>query len=95
MPRKFYYKNVTIKHNKMYGYNTQEVSVYYLDQTGQPHLIDRFTYHTGSTPGPEQEIVDYLTSHAYGKGYFIPKKYHGKKYWEDNIYKTYRIFEMF
>ena len=34
MTRKFYFKDVTIKRNKMYGYNIQEVSVYYLDKEG-------------------------------------------------------------
>lgn len=98
MAKKFYFKDVTIKRNKMYGYNIQEVSVYYLDKEGQPHLIDRFNYQTGSTPGNKQEIVDYLTSHAYGLDkphYYIPKKYNGKNYYDDEIYKKYKIFEMF
>ena len=32
MTRKFYFKDELIKRNKMYGYNIQEVSVYYLDK---------------------------------------------------------------
>lgn len=90
MTRKFYFKNVTIKHNKMYGYNTQEVSVYYLDKEGQPHLIDRFNYETGSTPGAQQEVFNFLSKNGY-----ISQKYAGKKYYESNAYKVYKLFEMF
>ena len=65
MARKFYFKDVTIKHNKMYGYNIQEVSVYYLDEEGQPRLIDRLTYQTGSTPGNKQEVFNFLSDKGY------------------------------
>lgn len=77
MTRKFYFKDVTIKRNKMYGYNIQEVSVYYLDKEGQPRLIDRITYQTGSTPGSKQEVFNLLTD----KGY-ISQKYKGKNYYD-------------
>ena len=93
--RKFYFKDVLVEHNKRYGYSIRKISVYYLAKNGQPHLIDQFYYNTGSTPGAKQEIVNYLTSHRYSKGYFIPSKYHGKKYYDDGIYKIYQIFEMF
>ena len=74
MTRKFYFKDVTIKRNKMYGYNIQEVSVYYLDKEGQPHLIDRLNYQTGSTPGSKQEVFNLLSERGY-----ISQKYKGKK----------------
>ena len=90
MTRKFYFKDVTIKRNKMYGYNIQEVSIYYLDKEGFPNLIDRITYQTGSTPGNKQEVFNFLT----GKGY-ISQKYKGKNYYDSGAYKIYKLFEMF
>jgi hypothetical protein len=74
----------------MYGYNTQEVSVYYLDKEGQPHLIDRFNYQTGSTPGVHQEVFNFLSKNGY-----ISQKYTNKKYYESGAYKIYKLFEMF
>ena len=90
MTRKFYFKDVTIKRNKMYGYNIQEVSVYYLDKEGQPHLIGRTTYNTGSTPGNKQEAFDFLADNGY-----VPQKYKGKNYYDSGAYKIYKLFEMF
>lgn len=90
MARKFYFKEATIKHSKMYGYNTQEVSVYYLDKEGQPHLINRFTYKTSSTPGVKQEVFNFLSNNGY-----ISQKYAGKNYYESYAYKVYKLFEMF
>ena len=90
MARKFYFKDVTIKHNKMYGYNIQEVSVYYLAEEGQPRLIDRLTYQTGSTPGNKQEAFDFLADNGY-----VPQKYKGKNYYDSGAYKIYKLFEMF
>lgn len=98
MAKHFYYKDVTVKRNKMYGYNIQEISIYYLDKEKAPHLIDRIQYQTGGTPGAKQEILNYLTSRAFGvnkEKYFIPKKYSGKNYYDDGIYKKYIIHEMF
>ena len=90
MTRKFYFKDVTIKHNKMYGYNIQEVSVYYLDEEGQPRLIDRLTYQTGSTPGNKQEVFNFLSERGY-----ISQKSKGKNYYASGAYKIYKLLEMF
>ena len=90
MTRKFYFKDVTIKRNKMYGYNIQEVSVYYLDKEGQPRLIDRLNYQTGSTPGSKQEVFNLLSERGY-----ISQKYKGKNYYDSEAYKVYKLFEMF
>lgn len=90
MARKFYFKDVTLKHNKMYGYNTQEVSIYYLDNEGAPHLIDRINYQTGSTPGNKQEVFKYLSENGY-----VSQKYKGKNYYDSGAYKVYKLFEMF
>lgn len=90
MTKKFYFKNVTIKHSKMYGYNIQEVSVYYLDKEGRPHLIDRFTYQTGCTPGAQQEVFNFLSKNGY-----VSQKYKGQDLYDSGAYKIYRIYEMF
>ena len=90
MAKRFYFKDVTIKRNKMYGYNIQEVSIYYLDKEGQPYLIDRITYQTGCTPGNKQEVFNLLIA----KGY-ISQKYKGKNYYDSGAYKIYKLFEMF
>ena len=90
MTRKFYFKDELIKRNKMYGYHIREVSIYYLDKEGDPHLIDRIIYQTGSTPGNKQEVFNLLTA----KGY-ISQKYKGKNYYDSGAYKIYKLFEMF
>ena len=90
MARKFYFKDVTIKHNKMYGYNIQEVSVYYLDEEVQPRLNDRLNYQTGSTTGNKQEVFNFLFYCGY-----ILQKYKGKNYYDSGAYKIYKLFEMF
>lgn len=88
--KRFYFKEEVIKRSKMYGYLVKEVSIYYLDREGCPHLIDRIQYQTGCTPGVRQEVFNYLCS----KGY-IPKKFHGDYYGEACPYKTIKLFEMF
>lgn len=90
MTRKFYFKDELIKRNKMYGYHIREVSIYYLDKEGDPHLIDRITYQTGSTPGNKQEVFNYLSERGY-----ISLKYKGKDYYDSGAYKIYKLFEMF
>ena len=90
MTRKFYFKDELIKRNKMYGYHIREVSIYYLDKEGDPHLIDRITYQTGSTPGNKQEVFNYLSERGY-----ISLKYKGKNYYDSGAYKIYKLFEMF
>lgn len=90
MAQRFYYKEVTIMYSKMYGYNIQEVSVYYLDKEGQPHLINRFTYQTDSTPGARQEVFNFLSENGY-----VSQKYKGKDLYDSGAYKIYKIFEMF
>ena len=90
MTRKFYFKDELIKRNKMYGYHIREVSIYYLDKEGDPHLIDRITYQTGSTPGNKQEAFDFLADNGY-----VPQKYKGKNYYDSGAYKIYKLFEMF
>ena len=90
MTRKFYFKDELIKRNKMYGYHIREVSIYYLDKEGDPHLIDRITYQTGSTPGNKQEVFNFLSERGY-----ISQKYKGKNYYDSGAYKIYKLFEMF
>ena len=90
MAKRFYFKDELIKRNKMYGYHIREVSIYYLDKEGDPHLIDRITYQTGSTPGNKQEVFNYLSDNGY-----ISQKYKGKNYYDSGAYKIYKLFEMF
>ena len=90
MTRKFYFKDELIERNKMYWYHIREVSIYYLDKEGDPHLIDRITYQTGSTPGNKQEVFNYLSERGY-----ISLKYKGKNYYDSGAYKIYKLFEMF
>ena len=90
MARKFYIKDEFIKRNKMYGFSYRRLSIYFLEKDGQPHLIDRLEYQTGSTPGARQMAFNHLVD----KGY-IPKKYGHKDMYESGAYKIYSIFEMF
>ena len=91
MTKNFYFKVETIKRNRTYGFNTNEISIYYLDKEHAPHLIDRITYQTGSTPGAQNEVFKYLKEH----GYISQYKYKHFDFHESGAYKQYNIYEMF
>ena len=89
--KNFYYKVETLKRNKMYGYNTNEVSIYYLDSDGAPHLIDRVTYQTGCTPGAQNEAFKLLKD----TGHIPAIIYEHFDFHDSGAYKDYNLYEMF
>lgn len=83
----FYFSVTTLKRNKTYGYNTNEIRIYRIRKEDKvPVLISTVTYSTGSNPGTRvltyQELIN--------KGY-IPKKYNNIDYYEQKEYIMHEL----
>ena len=91
MKTRFYFKEEVKSRNKRYGYNNCELTMYYLDKKGSPHIIDVLQYNSGSYAGGEQTTYRYLVEHGY-----IPKKYIDDQYYGDKlVYKHIKIFQLY